>query len=624
MFSKLSVKKKLLILTILFGVTVIFILGIEKYALTKTVALEDAANSSLMLEVDMLMLRRHEKDFLKRLDLKYYEAFKQTHAEFTKRLEHLNIQLDELGQSHESLTQLQKVLSEYSAEFDKLVAIEQQVGLTPTDGLYGTLRNSVHEIEDVLKDQNNDDLMVSMLMLRRHEKDFMLRTDPKYIDKFTQTAAEFSSKISNSYLPNSTQRQIQTLLLQYQKDFISLTDGYKTIGLDSDSGLLGEMRATIQQSEGILETLSAHIMEAVPRTIQRYEIIVFTLSLLLAALILWLTNMISRSIIIPLAELSKVMQNVEKTNDLTLRYEHKGKDEIADMANTFNLMTASFQQLIQQVMTSALTVSAAAEQLSVISDQSKKGIIEQHSSSEQVATAMNEMAATVQEVSRYAAEAAEMSKNSNDEASNGQLIVTQTITSIQQLATQSESNAEAIRSLQVESENIGTVLTVIQGIAEQTNLLALNAAIEAARAGESGRGFAVVADEVRTLAQRSKESTEEIKTIIERLQNGANQCVKTTLEGKKYVEATVSKVGEAGNSLTEIANSVKTILDMNTQIASAAEEQSAVAEEINTNINHIAHVAEQNAESTTQTTETSQGLAGLAADLQKLITRFRV
>ncbi|HDZ15840.1 hypothetical protein LCGC14_0647230 [marine sediment metagenome] len=624
MFSKLSVKKKLLILTILFGVTVIFILGIEKYALTKTMALEEAANSSVMLEVDMLMLRRHEKDFLKRLDLKYYEAFKQTHAEFTERLNQLSAELDELNQSHESIAHLKKVLNDYSTEFDRLVAVELQIGLTPTDGLYGTLRNSVHEIEDVLKEQNNDELMVSMLMLRRHEKDFMLRSDAKYIDKFTQTAAAFSSEVSNSYLSDSTQRQIQTLLQQYQTDFIALTDGYKTVGLDSSSGILGELRATIHQSEGALDVLREHIKEAVPRTIQRYEIIVFTLSLLLAALILWLTNMISRSIIIPLAELSKVMQNVEKTNDLTLRYEHKGKDEIADMAIAFNLMTASFQQLIQQVMTSALTVSAAAEQLSVISDQSKKGIIEQHSSSEQVATAMNEMAATVQEVSRYAAEAAEMSKNSNDEASNGQLIVTQTITSIQQLATQSESNAEAIKSLQVESENIGTVLTVIQGIAEQTNLLALNAAIEAARAGESGRGFAVVADEVRTLAQRSKESTEEIKTIIERLQNGANQCVKTTLEGKKYVEATVSKVGEAGNSLTEIANSVKTILDMNTQIASAAEEQSAVAEEINTNINHIAHVAEQNAESTTQTTETSQGLAGLAADLQKLITRFRV
>ncbi|MEC9313289.1 MAG: methyl-accepting chemotaxis protein, partial [Pseudomonadota bacterium] len=185
-------------------------------------------------------------------------------------------------------------------------------------------------------------------------------------------------------------------------------------------------------------------------------------------------------------------------------------------------------------------------------------------------------------------------------------------------------NAEAIKNLQLESDNIGTVLTVIQEIAEQTNLLALNAAIEAARAGESGRGFAVVADEVRTLAQRGQQSTEEIKTIIERLQSGANHCVNAMLSGKEQVELTVTQVEEAGQSLDMIAEKVKSILDMNMHIASAAEEQSAVAEDINQNVNKIAQVAEENAESTSQTTDTSQSLAKLANDLQTLVNQFKV
>jgi methyl-accepting chemotaxis protein len=333
---------------------------------------------------------------------------------------------------------------------------------------------------------------------------------------------------------------------------------------------------------------------------------------------------ISRSIAHPLQSLSSTMRDVEQSKDLSIRVDSEGQDEIAEMAKSFNAMTDSFQALIRDVLNSAQSVSSAAQQLAVVSQQSQQGVLSQQSSSEQVATAMNEMTATVQEVARYAADAASASKTSDEETIKGKFVVQQTVAGIKQLAVQSVENAEVINTLKLESDNIGTVLTVIQEIAEQTNLLALNAAIEAARAGESGRGFAVVADEVRTLAQRSQQSTEEIKTIIERLQSGANRCVDAMLSGKTQVESTVTQVEQAGQSLDVIADKVKTILDMNTHIASAAEEQTAVAEDINRNINQIAHVAEANADSTSQTTQTSQSLAELANELQQLISRFKV
>ena len=203
-------------------------------------------------------------------------------------------------------------------------------------------------------------------------------------------------------------------------------------------------------------------------------------------------------------------------------------------------------------------------------------------------------------------------------------MVVEAIDGIKQLAKQVEMGAVSIKDLQKESENIGTVLTVIQGIAEQTNLLALNAAIEAARAGESGRGFAVVADEVRTLAKRSHDSTEEIKKIIDRLQKEAQKSVQVMDEELEQANRSVEKAEKAGQSLDIIAQSVTSIRDMNTHIASAAEEQSAVAEEINRNIVSIARVAEENAESTNQTTMTSQELARLANGLEAQISQFKI
>jgi methyl-accepting chemotaxis protein len=624
MLSQLTVRKKLIAVAIMVALTLLFIIGLERVAMSKVVQLENLALEAQQAEVEILTLRRHEKDFLARLDPKYITGFQQTQASLISRADQMAIELEKQGLDSTPAEDLGFYVSDYAIFFSDIYALQKEIGLTPTDGLYGALRASVHNIEERLNTFNEDTLLKHMLMLRRHEKDFMLRLDLKYISRFNDQIQTFKAALNDSFLPAGTQAEISGLLDNYQADFLALAEAYQQKGLDSDSGLLGEMRATIHQSQEALNNLDSLMKTSVPATIQRYELWILALSVVLGVAIIWFIMAISRSIIQPLQKLSDTMHEVEETKNLSIRVPVNGKDEIAEMAASFNGMTGTFQKLIEDVLTSAQTVSAAAEQLAVVSQQSREGVINQQSSSEQVATAMNEMTATVQEVARYAAQAANASKTSDEETVKGKTVVEKTVAGIKQLAVQSTSNAEAIKNLQLESDNIGTVLTVIQEIAEQTNLLALNAAIEAARAGESGRGFAVVADEVRTLAQRSQQSTEEIKTIIDRLQSGANHCVEAMLSGKEQVESTVTQVEEAGQSLDVIADKVKSILDMNTHIASAAEEQSAVAEDINRNITHIAQVAEENADSTTQTTETSQSLAKLAADLQKLINQFKV
>lgn len=624
MLKQMTVRKKLMLVALMVTVTLVLILALGQYAMRKIVTYEQIAIDAQQAEIDMLTLRRHEKDFLARLDMKYIESFQKTQAALIGRADKIASDLEQQDIDSSAAERLSEVIADYAIKFSQLVSLQQDIGLTPTDGLYGRLRQSVHNVEDTLKRFEQDTLLKHMLMLRRHEKDFMLRLDMKYISRFQDEINSFKLALANSFLPGSTQVELVAQLDAYQADFLTLVEGYQQKGLDSNSGLLGEMRATIHQSEEALTQLDSQIQSSIPAAVTRFEWIMFTISLLLGLTTLWLIMMISRSIVTPLQSLSRTMRDVEQSKDLSIRVDSHGEDEIAEMGRSFNTMSDSFQALIRDVLHSAEAVSAAAQQLAAVSQQSQQGVLSQQSSSEQVATAMNEMTATVQEVARYAADAATASKTSDEETVKGKSVVQQTVAGIKQLALQSEENAQAINTLKLESDNIGTVLTVIQEIAEQTNLLALNAAIEAARAGESGRGFAVVADEVRTLAQRSQQSTEEIKTIIERLQAGANRCVDAMLSGKTQVESTVTQVEQAGQSLDVIANKVRTILDMNTHIASAAEEQTAVAEDINRNINQIAQVAEANADSTSQTTQTSQSLAGLATELQQLISRFKV
>lgn len=343
-------------------------------------------------------------------------------------------------------------------------------------------------------------------------------------------------------------------------------------------------------------------------------------ALLAVALLAWA---IIRSIDVAVRDINQALDKLAQ-RDLTSRTSYQSDDEFGQIANNLNRMSKEITHIVEEISNATTQVATAAEESSAVTLQTSRSVEQQRQSTELVATAINEMSATVREVAHSTSDAASMSQQVNANAAQGRIEIESTIELIRQLSDQAEQTASTIDDLKRESDAISSVLDVIRGIADQTNLLALNAAIEAARAGDHGRGFAVVASEVRTLAQRTQESTGNIQQMISNLQAGSERASTSMLETLSKAQSGANNIERAGELLCEIADGVASINDRNIQIASAAEEQSAVSEDINRNVNEINDLVIQVSAGAQQTAVTSQELARLAEQQQDLVNRFKV
>ncbi|MBD9415994.1 methyl-accepting chemotaxis protein [Pseudomonas sp. PDM16] len=353
-----------------------------------------------------------------------------------------------------------------------------------------------------------------------------------------------------------------------------------------------------------------------------FSVVLALIAILAGIALMWLTAL---GVTRPILGVASMLKNIASgEGDLTRRLDYAKQDELGELASWFNRFLDKLQPIIADVKRSVQDARSTADQSAAIASQTSSGMQQQFREVDQVATASQEMSATAHDVANNASHAADAARGADAAAREGLAMIDRTTLSIEQLASELNSAMAEVEALASSSEQIGSVLEVIRAIADQTNLLALNAAIEAARAGEAGRGFAVVADEVRNLAKRTQDSVEEIRQVIENLQNGTRDVVGSMHSSHRQAQSSVQLVEQAVTSLRRIGDSVTVINDMNLQIASAAEEQSAVAEEVNRNVAAIRDVTEALSGQADESARVSQTLNSLANHQQGLMDQFRV
>lgn len=603
--------------TALLIVSLSIIISVTTYTENTIADLNHGVELTSTIKTDILELRRNEKDFLARKDAKYVDKYQQRFKKLSAHLIALDSLLSAYDLNTNDITGLSEATKKYQEHFMALVRQQQRIGYHPKDGFYGQLRDAAHAIEAQVKG-GRASLMIGLLQLRRDEKDFMLRLNTKYIDKFNSHFHELKQlMLAQGYGEIA-------VLDNYHDKFIQLTQANKTMGLTSKEGIQGVMRSTIHTTEEMLIALITHSKSEIESTSTLMTTLLYSVFLLILLIALSVNMLNSNRILSAIGKLRGLMVEVGVSNDLTKRANDTSNDEIADMAYHLNQLLSKFEGIIIDVNGCVSTLNNATDKLSDSVKDNQQGIHSQLSQTELVTNTVAQLKHTIDGIVINTNDAAAKAKLTNESAVSGNAGVIATIEQIKRLSSNLEQSQQEAQKLVSDSEHISKVMDVIRGIAEQTNLLALNAAIEAARAGEQGRGFAVVADEVRTLASRTQDSTQEIESIVDTLQQRSKNMMTLITDCQSQGRESANKAAAAGEMLSEITENMANILGMTTSIATAIEAQSQGVIEVNDGVGCIRGEVDKNAEYSNNNSTLSAQLAQHANHLNDAVRDYHV
>ena len=620
----MTIKMKLIIVTLAIVVSSIVNFSLTAYVEHQIVKYQASEKNALHIKIDILELRKYEKDFLARKDVKYVQKFEKMintiKADIQKEIDFLISE----NMDTSKISDFSKMIEEYHKTFIKLVEHKVIMGLNPKDGLYGELREAVHKIQDTAKDADDTTLLTKVLTLRKHEKDFLLRNSTKYIDKFEADSVKLEKCLIKKFDEKPNSELLLKNLAMYKKAFTALTNAQIAIGLDSSSGVMGKMRSAIHKSEESLETFEKEFIKLTDEYITGLEKMTIIIEIIIMLLIIGFVLILAKSIVDSLCKLEKTAKDLAQgEGDLTQRLEIKGSDEIARVSNYINDFIEKVQNTIIQAKETSNENSSVAEELSRTSLQ-----IGQKAEEESVIVGeVSSQGKELQGILNVSIDNAKVTESELDNAENSLnnangLIVT-LADNINERSQAEAELAEQLSTLSADASQVKAVLEVIGDIADQTNLLALNAAIEAARAGEHGRGFAVVADEVRKLAERTQKSLVEINSTISVIVQSINDASGAISHNASEIEKLSSNANTVQNEISGSVQIMEVAVKKVDEMVEGYVENGVMIQKMIDKVEVVNDLSISNARSVEEIASASDHLSSMTAKLNGLLASYK-
>ncbi|MBJ2144870.1 methyl-accepting chemotaxis protein [Vibrio sp. IB15] len=615
----LSIRSKFILINLTLFICVFIYAVYEQLSLDKLESLEIAATENLRSSVDLLTLRRHEKDFLSRYDQKYAERFDKTADILNQRLVTLNQTLT----SHElhlteQMTKISDTLHQYQKQFHQIVnQVNDIERSTPPLGFVAALDGKRTALKSAIESESS--LALELALLELIEKDF------HYLAHInSETNAALTNALVEFEPYSQTSIATEQAYSEYKAAVETLLVANSNLGLSAELGLRGALRSNVHKTEQAIEEVQNEISHAITVAVRHTQNMLHLFGAAIVALLSLLLVFIGRNILGRIKAINVMMESIANGDgDLTVRMNAKGNDELAQLAHSFDTFINKLHGNIKElsgVMTVLTESSCSSEEAAI---KSMSNAEKQKQQSESVATAVNELVMTSNEVSANIENAATNAEKIKDNAHQALQETHLTDTSINVLVENIAESQDLIVQLEEQSREINQVVTTIQGIAEQTNLLALNAAIEAARAGDHGRGFAVVASEVRELSLMTNDSTHQIESTIHGLTSGIAKTVAKMSASLEQTEQVKLQTKDVVNAIEGIHFQVGEMFDLNSQIATASEEQSMVSAEIDRNISDIAHLASNTYTVVSGSVRCSEQVSSVSVKLEKIVAQFK-